>query len=210
MMQEIYVATAIETDGPTPGPCSMLSLASGAFLRDKTLLSSFTVNLETLPDAAGDPDRLAWWRSKPDAWAVCRHEPEPIGPAMRDYARWLRKLPGKPIYVGNPAAPGYAFVSYYLHRFVQRNPFIHGALDMRTFAMALLHTPYDDSKRRHMPKSWTSDSPPRTYVALDDALAVGTMFCHMLDFWNGLHRHLRQARQRPVAAVPEIRLKEDE
>jgi hypothetical protein len=185
-MPEIYAATAIETDGPAPGRCSMLSLASAAYQRDKTLISSFTVNLELLAGAEGDADRVAWWKSKPNAWAVCRFEPEPIGQAMMDYVDWLDHLPGRPIFVGYPASEPYAFVSYYLHHFVGRNPFGRGALDMRTFAMALLHRPYRQSRLRNMPRAWTYDSPPRTYVALDDALALGTMFCHMLDAWKAI------------------------
>ncbi|MEM9418630.1 MAG: exonuclease [Planctomycetota bacterium] len=183
---EIYIATAIETDGPIPGPHSMLSLASAAYQKDKTLVSTFTANLELLPEAEGDPDTLAWWKSKPEAWSVCRHEAEPVGPAMRDYAEWVEHLPGQPIYVGHPAASGYMFVTWYLHRFVGHSPFGRGALDLRTLAMALLHKPYRGSKMRHMPDAWLHDSPPRTYVALDDALSVGRLMCHMFDTWNTL------------------------
>lgn len=44
-MAEIYVSTDVETDGPIPGPHSMLSFGSAACLADKTLVSTFTVNL---------------------------------------------------------------------------------------------------------------------------------------------------------------------
>ena len=185
---EIYIATAIETDGPIPGPHSMLSLASAAYQRDKTLVSTFTVNLELLPDAEGDHDTMAWWRSKPEAWAGCRHAPEAIGPAMRDYVDWLDHLPGRPIYVGHPAAGGYKIVAWYLHRYVGRNPFGRGALDLRTMAMTLLHQPHRKSKMRFMPEEWIHDSPPRTYVALDDAQSVGRLMCHMFDSWDTLPR----------------------
>ena len=51
-MAEIYVSTDVETDGPIPGPHSMLSLGSAAYTVDKKLVSTFSVNLETLPGAA--------------------------------------------------------------------------------------------------------------------------------------------------------------
>ena len=35
---EIYVSTDVEADGPIPGPHSMLSFASAAYLVDKTLV----------------------------------------------------------------------------------------------------------------------------------------------------------------------------
>ena len=52
-MAEIYVSTDVETDGPIPGPHSMLSFASAAYQPDKTLVGTFSANLETLPGAAG-------------------------------------------------------------------------------------------------------------------------------------------------------------
>ena len=61
-MKEIYVSTDVETDGPIPGPHSMLSFGSAAYLADKTLVSTFAVNLETLPGASGDPKTMAWWQ----------------------------------------------------------------------------------------------------------------------------------------------------
>src|SRR5262249_50719453 len=44
-MPEIYVSTDIETDGPIPGPHSLLSFASAAYRADKTLVRTFTANL---------------------------------------------------------------------------------------------------------------------------------------------------------------------
>jgi hypothetical protein len=41
-MAEVYVSTDIETDGPIPGPHSLLSFASAAYLADKTLVDTFT------------------------------------------------------------------------------------------------------------------------------------------------------------------------
>ena len=48
-MTEIYVSTDVEADGPIPGPHSMLSFGSAAFLADGTLLDTYAVNLATLP-----------------------------------------------------------------------------------------------------------------------------------------------------------------
>ena len=178
-MSEIYVATAIETDGPIPGMCSILSLASAAYQNDQTLISSFSVNLERLPGVEGEPDTLAWWHSKPEAWDICRQDPELPSTAIPEYAQWLEHLPGRPVYVGCPAPACYAFVTWYLHRFAQRNPFGKGALDLRTMAMVLLGRPYHQSKTRCMPEDWTKDSPPP---------------------------HLRRPRRRPLdraAAVPD-------
>ena len=69
-MPEIYVSTDIEADGPIPGPHSLLSLGSAAYQADKTLIATFSANLETLPDAQGDAQTMAWWQNQPAAWAA--------------------------------------------------------------------------------------------------------------------------------------------
>ena len=51
---ETYISTDIETDGPIPGPNSMLSFGSAAFQGGK-MISTFSANLVTLPNAAPDP-----------------------------------------------------------------------------------------------------------------------------------------------------------
>src|ERR1043165_5120355 len=104
MASEIYVSTDIEADGPIPGPNSMLSFASAAYRADKTLVSTFSRNLETLHGASADPKTTAWGETQPEAWAACRHDPVAPEQAMRDYADWLHGLPGKPVFVGYPVS----------------------------------------------------------------------------------------------------------
>src|SRR5690349_19263761 len=52
-MNEIFISTDVETDGPIPGPHSMLSLGSAAYTPQKQLLSTFSANFETLPGSVG-------------------------------------------------------------------------------------------------------------------------------------------------------------
>ena len=179
-MAEVYVSTDVEADGPIPGPNSMLSFASAAFLADKTLVGTFTANLETLPGAAGDPATMAWWRQHAEAYAATRNDTEPPARAMPRYVAWLKGLPGKPVFVGYPAAYDFLFVYWYLIRFAGESPFSHSALDVKTFAMALLKTGYRDSVKRAMPRRWFDPAQGHTHVALDDALEQGALFCNML------------------------------
>ncbi len=178
-MREIYVSTDVETDGPIPGPHSMLSLGSAAYLPDKTLIATFTANLETLPGAAGDPKTMAWWQAHPKAWQATRQNAQPPQTAMQQYLRWLKALPGKPVFVAYPAAFDFMFVYWYLIRFTGESPFSHSALDIKTYAMALLKTPYRASTKKQMPREWF-DRLPHTHHALDDAIEQGALFCNML------------------------------
>jgi hypothetical protein len=176
---EIYVSTDIEADGPIPGPHSMLSFGSAAYRADKTLVSTFSANLETLPDATGHPDTMAWWAKQPDAWAACRRDLQPPSRAMETYVQWLDALPGKPVFVGYPAAYDFLFVYWYLMRFVGRSPFGFAALDIKTMAMTILGKDFRDASKRNMPRKWF-DARPHTHVALDDAIEQGALFCNML------------------------------
>jgi hypothetical protein len=67
-MVEVYVSTDVEADGPIPGPHSMISFASAAYLADKTLLGTFWANLEFLPGATGHPQTMKWWEGQREAW----------------------------------------------------------------------------------------------------------------------------------------------
>jgi hypothetical protein len=178
-MAEIYVSTDVETDGPIPGPHSLLSFASAAYRADKTLLDAFAANLETLPGASGHPATMAWWRTQPDAWAAARSNLRDPDEAMNAYAAWLKALPGAPVFVAYPAGFDFLFVYWYLIRFVGDSPFSFSALDVKTYAMALLKKEYRQSVKRNMPRRWFDDL-PHTHKALDDAVEQGALFCNML------------------------------
>jgi hypothetical protein len=178
-MAEIYVSTDIETDGPVPGLNSMLSFGSAAFLADKTLISTFSANLETLPGAAGHPETMRWWETQPDAWEASRKNPQPPITVMPEYVAWLKGLPGNPVFVGYPAAFDFMFITYYLYRFAGESPFAYSALDIKSYAMALMKVDFLDVVKSNMPRRWF-DELPYTHVALDDAVSQGALFCNIL------------------------------
>ncbi len=103
---------------------------------------------------------------------------------MRSYVAWIKTLKGKPVFVAYPAGFDFLFVYWYLMLFAGESPFSHSALDMKSYAMAVLKTEnYRESTKRNMPKQWF-DAFPHTHVALDDAIEQGALFCNMLGFNN--------------------------
>ena len=178
-MAEIYVSTDIEADGPIPGPHSMLSFASAAFRDDKTLVSTFTANLELLPGASGEPKTMQWWATQPEAWAAARSNCRDAAVVMPEYVAWLKALPGKPVFIAYPAAYDFMFVYWYLIRFAGESPFSHSALDIKTLAMAALGSEYREATKRNMPRGWFEEK-PHNHVALDDAVGQGVLFCNAL------------------------------
>lgn len=178
-MQEIYISTDIEADGPIPGQNSMLSFGSAAYTKDKVLLSTFEANLECLPGATADPATEQWWKTQPHAWAYCRSNLQAPAMAMKNYVAWVESLPGKPVFVGYPVAYDFMFVYWYLMKFIGRSPFSHSALDIKTLAMAVLNTDYRSATKKNMPGEWFDDI-PHTHKALDDAIGQGALFCNIL------------------------------
>ncbi|PSB25568.1 exonuclease [Chlorogloea sp. CCALA 695] len=183
-MKEIYVSTDVETDGPIPGINSMLSFGSAAYFPDKTLVSVFSANLETLPEAKSDQNTMDWWKTQPQAWSAQREDLQSPGLAMLKYLQWIESLPSKPVLVAYPVTFDFMFIYWYLIRFTGRSPFSHSGLDIKTLAMALLKIGYRDATKRRMPRYWF-DEKPHTHLALDDAIEQGALFCNM---WQELHR----------------------
>lgn len=178
-MQEIYVSTDVEADGPVPGLNSMLSFGSAAFLPDKTLVGTFSANLELLEGATSNPETMAWWQTQPEAWAACRLDPQPPTLVMPQYVAWLKGLGATPVFVGYPASFDFMFVTYYLHRFAGESPFGFSALDIKSYVMAVLKTKFSAVSKLNMPPEWF-DALPYTHVALDDAISQGALFCNIL------------------------------
>lgn len=179
MSEEVYFSTDVETDGPIPGPHSMLSLGSAAYTADGTLLGTFEANLRTLPGAYPHPVTTAWWKEHPDAWDACRTDTVEPADAMPAFAGWVRSFPGKPVFVAYPAGFDFLFVYWYLVRFTGDSPFSFAALDMKTLAMAAMGCDYTAATKGRMPRAWFPDR-PHSHRALDDAVNQGVLFCNML------------------------------
>ena len=179
-MREIYVSVDIEADGPIPGQFSMLSMGAVAVSPDGKLLQTFSENLHTLPNASQDPETMAWWAKHPDAWRRCREAPENPHDVMARHVHWLKGLPAKPVFVAYPASFDFMFVYWYLIKFAGESPYSFSALDMKSFAMGLLGTSFEETSQVTMPPEWLSSRPPLTHVALEDAIDQALLFRNML------------------------------
>jgi hypothetical protein len=95
---EIYVSIDVETEGPIPGPHSMLSLGAAAFDAAGTLINTFTVNLHTLPDSQPHPDTWAWWQQNLTSYEETRRDCVSPEQGMKSFVSWLDTLPGLPVW----------------------------------------------------------------------------------------------------------------
>ncbi len=179
-MEEIYFSTDIETDGPVPGLYSMLSLGSAAFKPNKEVVATFSANLKQLSGAKQDPETMKWWKSQKKAWAACRKDLEEPKEVMAKYFQWVGKITGKPVFLAYPASFDFTFVCWYFYKFVGKNPFSYLALDIKSYAMAVLKRPFHQITKNKMPKEWF-DKNKKSHIALDDAIEQGLLFCNMIN-----------------------------
>jgi hypothetical protein len=119
---------------------------------------------------------MEWWRTQPEAWAACRRDLRTPAVAMRDYDRWLRSLPGRPVFVAYPLLFDMMFVYWYQLRFVGASPFGHSGIDIKTMAYTALGlSSYRNATKRKMPRDWFGRT-SHSHVALDDARGQGELF----------------------------------
>ncbi len=186
---EIYCMTDIEADGKCPGLSSMLSFATAAFDIEKNLIGTFEANLETLEGAQSHPSTMEFWNETPEnqaAYAKTRVNVRDPEEAMKEYAAWLDTLPGKPIFVGYPAAYDFKWIDYYCVKFLGDNPFSFSrCVDVKSYAWAIMGKHFQSCSKRSMPKHWFDDL-PHTHVAIDDAIEQGAMFINMVRETRGM------------------------
>lgn len=182
--QETYFSIDVETDGPIPGPHSMLSLGAAAYVAKDgkpILLGTFSRNFETLPGATMHPKtKTEFWDKQPEAWAECRKDLRDPREAMFEFVGWVNILSvGNPVCVGYPATFDFLFLYWYLIKFGYESPFSFSALDIKSYVSAVLKKPFRESTKRNMPSRWFPKQ-KHTHVAVEDAIEQGALFMNIL------------------------------
>jgi hypothetical protein len=178
---EIFISVDVETDGPIPGPNSMLSFGAAAINRDRKIISTYSANLDLLEGASPNSDTQKWWENQPEAWAACRKDPRDPAKVMPEFVAWVKSLQGTPVFVAYPAGFDFLFCYWYMIKFAGESPFSFSALDIKSYACAVLKSEFRKSTKRNFPKRWFNNLPPHTHIALDDAIEQGLMFMNILN-----------------------------
>lgn len=186
-MSEVYISVDVETDGPIPGQNSMLSIGAAAFLPDRRMLGTFSMNLVKLDGAVAEPETEAWWATQPEAWETCRQDVQDPAHVMVSFILWAQEmtiLQGgqpqmNPVFVGYPAGFDFTFVYWYLIKFTGHSPFSFSALDIKTYAMAVLGCDYRRVNKGMLAR-FKEPGLKHTHVAVDDAIEQGFLFLNLL------------------------------
>lgn len=117
------ITTHVHTDGPIPGPHSLLTVTAAAYTADGDPIGTFATNVRELAGATLHPVALQHWRARAEEWLTTRRGSRPPAPAMAAFCRWIDDLPGTAVLVTDPTQPDFVFVYWYLQRFAGRWPF---------------------------------------------------------------------------------------
>lgn len=186
-MPEYYVSIDIETNGPTLAYNSMIQLGAAVIDGGGQVFSSFSANLKPLAGTKPDPETMIWWADQinknPNLQAIFDDNIE-ASDGIHEFVRWIYKcsstLAAKPVALCYPAGFDWPFVKYYIDYFQKQNPFGNRVLDIKSYAMCKMATPFIQTVKRKMPKDWFDSSLRHTHNAVDDAIEQGILFHNML------------------------------
>ena len=176
--RERYIVVDVETDGPIPGPHSLLSLGAVACDPAGHELDAWYANFETLPGAAPHPDTQAFWDRHPEAYAATRARPVlPPEEAMQRFALWVRKSTGgsrhRAVLVAAPAGFDAMWVHWYEWRFLGEAPTRRTSVDLKALAMGLNGGSWHPALQAYRPPPAPNT---RAHHALDDARRHAAIF----------------------------------
>ncbi len=178
MSTELYISVDVETSGPIPGEYSLLSIgacvvgreANPFYLELKPLNQNFTDEAITTCDLSLDE--------------LQRKGVEPSR-GMKRFAKWVKTVAGdaRPVFVGFNAPFDWSFVNYYFIKFVglNKNPFGHSALDIKSYYMGAYKTAWAETSMRKLPREIHAPEHALNHHALADAMQQGEIFKRLLE-----------------------------
>jgi DNA polymerase III epsilon subunit-like protein len=174
IMKEFYVSVDIEAAGPVPAIYSMLSLGAAAV--DDLSINFYAelkpINRKSIPDAMKVVGRTL------ADFANTGRDPKETMSAFTD---WLHTIAGnrKLVFVGFNAAFDWAFVNYYFQRYLHKNPFGYGAIDIKSYYMGLSGSTWEDTRSSRIPSELKGKT-RHTHNALNDAIEQAEIFSKMM------------------------------
>lgn len=189
---DAYISVDVETDGPIPGPYSMLALGMafcGSFNGRSMELTpypkkTFYVELRPISDEFENEALHVNGLNR----QRLLHEGCSPETAMQKASKWIYEVSGdnRPIFVAYPASFDWLWVHWYFTRFTKAgSPFGHsGCFDLKTAVAVRGRMPVSMSSKSQLPPALQSDL-PHTHNALEDALEQANIFFKLMVWDNG-------------------------
>lgn len=188
---DVYFSADVETDGPIPGPYSLLSFAmvyAGRFDGQKfehpdKLDQTYYCELKPISDSY-EPEALHV--NQLDRDRLC-HEGQDPKDAMTEASRWVRNIAGpyRPVLVAYPLSFDWTWLYWYFIRFSSEgSPFNHsGCFDIKTAYAVKGRLPVALSGRSNLER-WLLPRREHSHHALDDAIEQAEIFAKLME-WEG-------------------------
>jgi hypothetical protein len=189
---DVYFSADVETDGPIPGPFSLLSFAfvfagvfdGKRFMRPPSYEHTFYSELKPI-STHYDPEALQINGLDRDRLFVEGKSPEL---AMTEAAEWIKAIAGnaKPILVAYPLSFDWSWLYWYFMRFCAKgSPFNHSqCFDIKTAFAVKAKIPIAEAGRSKLLQSLRPDR-EHTHHALEDAIEQAEIFANIFE-WEGL------------------------
>jgi|SRR5579872_3205062 len=189
---DAYFSADVETDGPIPGPFSMLSFAlvyAGSFngvefIRPPRYDLTFYRELKPISDDF-EPDALRV--NGLDRSRLCIEGTLP-SIAMMDAGRWVASVAGsaRPVLVAYPLSFDWTWLYWYFVRFSpEHSPFEYSrCFDVKTALAVKARIPISDARRSRLQPSLRATH-IHTHHALDDAIEQAEIFANLFE-WEGV------------------------
>jgi hypothetical protein len=194
---DAYFSADVETDGPIPGPFSILSFAlvyAGSFdgtrfERPTDYACIFYKELRPISDTF-EPEALQV--NGLDRARLCREGESPEW-VMTEASQWVRSIAGsrQPVLVAYPLSFDWTWLYWYFTRFSQDgSPFDYSrCFDIKTAVAVKAGIPISEAGRSRLRPSLRS-AHAHTHHAIDDATEQAEIFAKVFE-WEGLFGRTR-------------------
>jgi 3' exoribonuclease, RNase T-like len=188
---DVYFSADVETDGPIPGPFSMLSFGlvfagtfdGEKFSRPHDYCKTFYRELKPVSD---DFQVEALQVNGLDRERLIRDGVSP-DTAMKDAADWVKAIAGegRPVLVAYPLSFDWSFLYWYFIRFLtEGSPFDYsGCFDIKTAFAVKARIPIASAGRSRLDPDLRANS-HHTHNALEDAIEQAQVFANLFE-WKG-------------------------
>lgn len=185
---DVYFSADVETDGPIPGPFSILSFAivyAGSFdgvhfQRPESYDQRLYKELRPISE---DFDPEALHINGLDRRRLCLEGEDPER-AMTETCRWVNRIadPAQPVLVAYPLSFDWTWLYWYFVRFsAEGSPFGYSrCFDIKTALAVKEAIPISEAGRSRIDPSLRSRH-PHTHHAIDDAIAQAEIFANVFE-----------------------------
>jgi 3'-5' exoribonuclease-like protein len=185
---DVYFSADVETDGPIPGPYSILSFAlvyagrfdGRTFERPPNLKTVFYRELKPISDSF-DPEALQVNRLNREELLRTGQAPQE---AMTEACIWVREVanPDRPVLVAYPLSFDWSWLYWYFISFsVHGSPFGYSrCFDIKTAVAVKERIPIAEAGRNQLPALLRSRR-EHSHNALDDAIEQAEIFANVFE-----------------------------